>query len=285
MRDFLRINLKGMGKIMLQNSALTGLLFLVGIFYNSWIMGIGSLIGLLSGTLFAIISKYEKEDISKGLYGFNGALVGLALTFFFNFDFKLAVLIIIFSIFSTYIMHFMHSRKLSPFTFPFVLSTWFAFFIINYFSLVEKNIYETITFSNLNIFSAISMSFGQVMFQMSIVTGIIFLIGILLNSRPAVFYGIMGSIVGVLMGILFSFSVDLINIGIFGFNAVLCGIAFSNEKKHAFVLVLISSIFSVFIMRGFLYFDLIALTAPFVFATWITMFLRNKIVYNESTNL
>ncbi|MDO8659708.1 MAG: urea transporter [Candidatus Parcubacteria bacterium] len=281
MIDFIKTNLRGMGQVMLQNSALTGLLFLVGIFYNSWIMGVGALIGLIFSTVFAFLLKYNKEDISNGLYGFNGALVGLALTYFFNFNFVLIVLIILFSIFTTYIMHVMHSRKLSPFTFSFVFSSWIAIFFINYLNLVEKNIHETISSLNLNIFSSFSMSFGQVMFQISIIAGILFFIGILFNSRLSALYGFIGFIAGMFVGLLISDQIDLINMGVFGFNAVLCGVAFSNEKKYAFIFVLFSSIISVFIMNEFLYFNLIALTMPFVLATWVTMFLKNKIVYNE----
>ncbi|MDP2944337.1 MAG: urea transporter, partial [bacterium] len=37
MVSYFKIILRGVGQVMLQNNALTGLLFLVGIFYNSWL--------------------------------------------------------------------------------------------------------------------------------------------------------------------------------------------------------------------------------------------------------
>jgi urea transporter len=53
--DFLKIISRGISQVMLQNNIITGLLFLIGIFYNSWLMGIGALIGVLISTLTAFI--------------------------------------------------------------------------------------------------------------------------------------------------------------------------------------------------------------------------------------
>ncbi len=93
--DFPKIIFRGIGQIMFQNNSITGLLFLIGIFYNSWVMGIGAIVGVLIGTITAILFRYNKENILNGLYGFNGALVGLALTFFFKLNWSLIALIIL----------------------------------------------------------------------------------------------------------------------------------------------------------------------------------------------
>ncbi|MFA6098718.1 MAG: urea transporter, partial [Patescibacteria group bacterium] len=42
---FIKILLRGVSQVMLQNNAFTGALFLFGIFYNSWIMGLGAILG------------------------------------------------------------------------------------------------------------------------------------------------------------------------------------------------------------------------------------------------
>lgn len=274
--EFFRTILRGVGQIMLQNNPITGLLFLIGIFYNSWAMGVGAIVGVLTGTITAILFRYKKEDISNGLYGFNGALVGLALIFFFELNLFLLALVIFGSIISVFVMNFMYARKLSPYTFPFVLGTWIIIILITSFNLLQKNVQGLSLFTNLGIISSLSMGFGQVMFQASIITGIIFFIGILISSRLSAIYGLAGSIIGVIIGYLISAPTNLINAGIFGFNGVLCGIAFADSKKYSYLFAAISVIISVFVLYGFLTFNLIALTAPFVFATWITLFLRKK---------
>ena len=269
---------------MLQNNAITGLLFLIGIFYNSAIMGFGVLIGVFASTIIAFILKYKKKGIEDGLYGFNGALVGIALTFFFKVDFLLIILIIFGSILSSLIMNFMHNRKLSPYTFPFVLSTWFLIILIRHYALIPQKTQKLVEVANLNAISSLSMGFGQVMLQPSIISGITFLIAILINSRISAIYAVIGSFIGMVIALLFSFPINLVNIGIFGFNAVLCGIAFADNKKHSLFYAVISIIISIFIIYGMVILNFIALTAPFVFATWITLALR-KIVSKKISGL
>lgn len=118
-----KIILRGMSQVMLQNNWLTGLLFFAGVFYNSWLMGIGAVVGAAVSTYTAYVLNYNKEDVANGLYGFNGILVGIAVLFFYELTFLTILLLIVGSIFSSVIMNFMHEKKLKPFTFPFVLST------------------------------------------------------------------------------------------------------------------------------------------------------------------
>ena len=277
-KNFTKSIFRGIGQVMLQKNAITGLLFLIGIFYASWLMGIGALMGVFVGTITALILKYEEKDILNGIYGFNGTLVGIALLFFFKPTILLFLLLIIAVIVSTIVMHFMYKNNLSPYTFPFVITTWVFIFLIKILNITPAAISGVLNFTNIDIFSGISLGFSQVMFQASIITGILFFIAILINSRIAAIYALVGSTIGLLTGLLFfPSSINLINLGIFGFNGVLCGIAFSDKKWIYSIFAIISIILSVGIVYGFITLNLIALTAPFVFASWITMFAKNKI--------
>ena len=73
---------RGIGQVMFQNNALSGLLMLIGIFLNSWQMGLLAVSGNIISTLTARISGYDCDDIKNGLYGFNGTLVGIAVGVF-----------------------------------------------------------------------------------------------------------------------------------------------------------------------------------------------------------
>ena len=76
--------LTGFGQIMLQNNALTGLLFLIGIAYGSINMALAALLATASATLFAKLLKLDEQNLNDGLYGFSAALVGVALLLFFK---------------------------------------------------------------------------------------------------------------------------------------------------------------------------------------------------------
>src|SRR5919108_5411431 len=87
--------LRGTGQVMFQNNPLTGLLFLIGIFYNSRLLGVAALIGLVSSTATAMILRVDQPLIRAGLFGFNGILVGIGLAFFLEFAPLLAVYIVL----------------------------------------------------------------------------------------------------------------------------------------------------------------------------------------------
>ncbi|MEK6846250.1 MAG: urea transporter, partial [Nanoarchaeota archaeon] len=54
-------------------------------------------------------------------------------------------------------------------------------------------------------------------------------------------------------------------------------IAFSDKKWNSLLFALIAIILSVGIIYGFITVGLIALTAPFVFATWISVWAKKKL--------
>ncbi|GAB1462232.1 hypothetical protein MASR2M52_02080 [Pedobacter sp.] len=116
----MHIVLKGLGQIMLQENAITGLLFLIGIFYGSFTMGAAALLAVVSGTTTALLLKYEKSEIDKGLYGFSAALVGVAAMLFLKQVLISWIIIIIGSALATVLQNLLIKRKIPAFTLPFV---------------------------------------------------------------------------------------------------------------------------------------------------------------------
>src|SRR3990170_6805520 len=106
-KHFAEIVFRGISQIFLLNNVITGILFLAGAFYNSWIIGIGAIIGVLTGTFTALLLKYNRDDINQGLYGYNGALVGLATIYFFGFNVSAIIALFFGAVLSSIIMNFM----------------------------------------------------------------------------------------------------------------------------------------------------------------------------------
>lgn len=273
MQTSIKTILRGVGQVMLQNNALTGLLFLVGIFYNSWLMGLGALGGTIISTLSAIFLKYSKEDIKNGLYGSNGTLVGIAVLFFFGINIATAITIIIGVALSTVIMHEM-KKRIPAFTAPFVIATWIVILGIKLLNLAPFLASSSLQDSAINPLSGTTMGFGQVMFQGNIVTGLLFLLAIVISSRTAALYALYGSLLGGLFAILLAFPITSINIGLFGYNAVLCGIALGTFKWRAFIFATFAILLSVLLNYGLGQIGVITLTAPFVLATWVALLMK-----------
>jgi len=275
-RNFAEIIFRGISQIFLLNNVITGILFLAGAFYNSWLIGIGAVIGVLAGTFTALLFKYKSDDINQGLYGYNGALVGLATVYFFGFSMPSVIALFFGAVLSSIIMHFMIKRKLPPFTAPFIISTWIVMAIILTLHIIPLQSAQLPNAGNLEIIPAMSRGIGQVMFQENIITGIILFVGILVSSRISALYALLGTTIGVIVACVCSFPLSMITAGLFGFNGVLCGIAFSNKKWSALILAMTSIVISIFLIYGMMNLGIITLTSPFVLSAWLVLLLEKR---------
>lgn len=278
-KNFAEIIFRGISQIFLLNNVITGILFLAGAFYNSWLIGIGGVIGVLTGTFTALLLKYKSDDINQGLYGYNGALVGLATVYFFGLHIPSVIALFLGAVLSSIIMHFMIKRTFPPFTAPFIISTWIVMAIILTLHIIPLQSAQLPNAGNLEIIPAMSRGIGQVMFQENIITGIILFVGILVSSRISALYALLGTTIGVIVACVCSFPLSMITAGLFGFNGVLCGIALSGKKWHHVILAIASIVVSVFIMFGMSRLGIITLTAPFVISTWLILLLSNTMRY------
>src|SRR3989337_1530906 len=275
-KHFAEIVFRGISQIFLLNNVITGILLLAGAFYNSWLIGIGAVIGLLAGTFTALLFKYRRDDINNGLYGYNGALVGLAMVYFFGFNGSAIIALFFGAFLSSIIMNFMTKRKLPPFTAPFIISTWIVMAIVLTLKIMPLKATQLPNASNVEIITALSRGIGQVMFQENIITGIILFIGILVCSRISALYALLGTGIGVIVACVCSFPLSMITAGLFGFNGVLCGIAFSNKKWSALILATTSIVISIFLIYGMVNLGIITLTSPFVLSTWLVLLLEKR---------
>lgn len=272
---FVNTLFKGIGQIMLQENALTGLLFLAGIFYGSILMGIGALLAVLSGTLTATILNYDKKEIQQGLYGFSASLVGVALILFFKPAMFIWIAIIIGSALAAIIQHWCMIKKIPVFTLPFVVVTWvIIFFFHQIYPIPASELLTAETHIN-NDFTFAFRGFGEVIFQGSALSGIIFFIAVFISSPISALYGIAGAILAAILSAIFSAPIASIEMGLFSYNAVLCAIVFAGSKPKDGLWATASIILSVIVAFLMNRFNLIQLTFPFVAATCITLFFKN----------
>lgn len=270
---FLLIILRGIGQVMFQNNIYSGFLFLVGIFFNSWLLGLAALSGTLISTCSALILRYPKEDVKNGLYGFNGALTGIAILCFFEVSLTTILALIIGAVLSSIIMYYLKKITL-PFTAPFVIATWILAYLLLFVFKVPLLSTSVSTSNTLDILASFSNSFGQVMFQENMITGLFFLLAILVNNRLMAIYAVYAAILGSLTGWLFLESVSEVNAGLMGYNAILCAIALTGKSWKDFLWISMAIILSTLLNIGMGLTGLITLTAPFVLATWGILMLK-----------
>ena len=125
-------------------------------------------------------------------------------------------------------------------------------------------------------------SFSQIMLQKRAVTGLLFVVGMGVNS-PIMLLGATIAVFSALMiAQLFQYNADSINTGLYGFNAALAGTAvffLLPVNLYSFTLVILAGAISTVIMHFILVKlpKLPAFTAPFIISTWLLLLFINMI--------
>jgi urea transporter len=276
--SFISTILKGFGQIMLQENSITGLLFLVGIFYGSYTMGLAALLATICGTATAYLFKYDKSEIEKGLYGFSAALVGVAVMLFLKPVIWAWLFVILGAVAAAMLQHFFIKRNFPAYTFPFVVVTWLILLICNKFCGSLLAVSTPAVAQASDSLTEGFKSFGQVIFQDKFLSGLLFFIAVFISSPIAALYGLAAAMVSAILAFYLSLPLSEINLGLYGFNAVLCAIVFAGPKVRDGLWVLISIVLALAVTLLLNKIGIPKLTFPFVLATWITLLLKNKLV-------
>jgi urea transporter len=282
------IGFRGIGQVFFQENALSGLLFLAGLIVSSPIMALGGLVGAAIGPAVAWGLKFDKGELNAGIYGFNSTLVGIATFFFFAPGAASSGLLVAGCVVATVLTRIV--RQYVPFptyTGPFVVTTWVVFVLGKAMGAPASGPEALLVpvFATHPVIEATAHGIGQVMFQASIWTGLLFLAGIAVGDRHHAAWVLVGSIIGMLVA---SYHVDAamrsldperlversqfdnVKLGLFGYNATLAAVALYLWRKSLIPPVL-GILFSVPLTELIPLVGLPALTAPFVLATWLVL--------------
>lgn len=294
--EFLDSVCRGCGQVMFQNNPITGLLFFAGIFYNSPTLGICAVLGTMAATLTAQLLGVDKALVRSGLFGFNGTLAGIALPFFFTYEPNMLAYVVLNGAFTTIIMsallNFLGRWGVPALTAPFVLATWILMFCVYKFALFQPGALIVPALPSLagladlgavtggTFWEGICKGVGEVMFQDNIITGIVFVVAIFVNSRISALFAVIGSLVGMLAALVMQSPEAPVRLGLYGFNSVLCGIAmggiffYLNVRTFFYALgcmvlgAIATGAFSVLLSP----IGMPGLTWPFIAITWLFLF-------------
>ena len=284
--------LRGIGQVMLQNNRYAGLLFLAGVFYNSMLFAVAVLVGTCVSTATAMLLGVDRGRVRAGLFGFNGALVAIALLYFLQPDVLAWAYVVLAAAISTILMaallNLLGTWKVPALTAPFVLTTWcFVLACARLGRLHSTGVLPTaglpkaasvegiVTASTVveGVFNGIS----QVFFQGSVVTGVIFAGGLLVGSRKAGIAALLGSFTGVLVAWGMGAAEPAIRSGAFGFNSALTAIALASvffvldvaSTAYTLLAVVMTAIMFAALSAALEPVGMPALTAPFVLVVWL----------------
>ena len=167
-------------------------------------------------------------------------------------------------------------RLVSGFTAPFIISVWILLVTCNWMmpSLLLPS-GDAVTAQTLSFLQAFCLNIGQVMFQgNTVLAGVFFLLGILVNSRINGLYTILGALLPIPFALLLGVDYAALNAGLMGYNGVLCAIALGDKTWKGGVWAVMAVLLSVLLQIGGMEWGITTLTAPFVVAVWIVVGLQ-----------
>ena len=284
--------LRGIGQVMFQDNSYAGALFLIGVAYSSLLFALAVLVGTAVSTITAMLLGVDRTLVRSGMFGFNGGLVGIALLYFLQPVPLTWACVVLAAAGSTIVMATLQSAfsawKLPVLTAPFVFSS-LCFFLatarlgrLEFIGLLPTAglpkaaaVEGVVTASTMveGLFNGIA----QVFFQGNVVTGLLFVAGLLVASRPACAAALAGSLAGLLVAWGMGAAEPAIRAGAFGFNSVLVAIALASvflaPGRATLAYALLAVIATPFVVAATTAalepLGMPALTLPFVLVSWV----------------
>ena len=90
--------LHGLSQCAFQSNMYTGAVFLAAVAIFNWRMAIAYLLGAIVGTVTARVLRAPEDMLDAGLFGFNSALMGLAIGNFFQPDILVWLWVCVFAV-------------------------------------------------------------------------------------------------------------------------------------------------------------------------------------------
>lgn len=290
-------SLKGISQVILIENAISGLIILAAITMADYSLGIIALISAMIGTFIGYAGLKDKSAAIKGLFGYNSVLTGLALLLFLEGSQRWVYAILgaaVAALVTAAIMHILINFGLPTLTFPYIIFTWsflFASFHLRAVKLSPTVEPQDITSLNLSQkeesiewLHGLVGGIGQVYFVEYFMSGLLILLAVFWSSWRLGLYTITGTVIGWLTAFFLGAEINMMNSGLYGFNAVLTIIAVSAvlssaQRKSVNILMgIIAAVLTVPVAAGFntwLYpYGLPALTMPFVLVTWVVIAAR-----------
>ncbi|EBJ5114617.1 urea transporter [Salmonella enterica] len=286
--------LHGYSQIMLQENAWAGLLFFMAILISS--IEINNIrifyYSTFSGILSPLISSYlghPKQNISKGLFGYNTILYSIALAVLFPFSVKTIILLIIGIASIVILTPIIIDKCLQNFpilTTPFIIMTWIAC-KINGYTIDKASITDNLLSENVTDYlSAFSLNYAEIFLLSSVTGGLLIMVGLLLCGRKLFYTTCAMSVLSIAVSMydITSIRQDVFA-GLYGYNIILITIAIYTFRTGTITTDLLSGFCSILftlkstaILSGILLpYSIPILTLPFVIGTWLYILIQ-KIV-------
>ena len=295
---FVDWNLRGIGQVLFQDNAFSGLLFLLAIGWGAVALdvpevAVGGLLAVLTATLTALWLRLDAAGLAAGLYGYNAFLLGIALPTFLAVSPLLWVFVVLGAVVSVLATRaFAAALKplgLPVLTAPFVLVTLLLLLAANAFSGVDAASAPALGFIEpippeaadplrpVQFLQGLAHSLSQVFVKGYVPSALLILLGLAVASLPAAGFALAGTLIALVVAHLMGVESQLVTAGLVGFNplltAVALGAVFGRPGVGGGAFAVLGAVFTVLAQGAMVAlitpFGVPTLTASFVLVTWL----------------
>lgn len=266
--------LNGYSQMLLQRQRLCGLLCLLAIAWDSSLALGGALLGGAASWLTAVLRHYAPGDRDAGLYGYNGALLGLLLGSQLAWSALLALLIVASAGLSSLLLHrWLHHHRqrlhlgLAPYSAPFVLLAWLLLALA---ALLQPPGPPPAPGAHgpEDLALAVLRGVSQIVLIDNPVSGLLILLGLGLASRAAALWALTGSALSLGLALALGHTAPALH-GLIGCNGALVAVALGPHQRSVWP-VLGAIALSAVLQPGLASLGIPSpLTAPFVLSCWL----------------
>ncbi len=265
-----RLVLRGCSQLCFQTNELTGLLFLAAVFLTSPIAAAYMLVAAVLAPGGRMLLG-QKQTLETGLPGINPCLIAISLPTFYqtrwdNFG-MWGVLLICVAVAIVLVRILVVMLPFPITALPFVLIFWVMSAIAPNLDVLQPVGFEAMPTANFHPLTAVMLSFGEALFSPSLISGSLFLLGLLVSNWRHAVIAFLGATIGTLVSYYYggagAASADN---GLYGFNGVLAAVAVYVICGERLQLALLAALLATVLTPLFSLLGLQFLSAPFVFS-------------------
>ncbi len=271
-----RLVLRGCSQLCFQSNELTGVFFLAAVLVVSPISAAYLLVAGIMAPAGRMLMAGRGPAVATGLPGLNPCLIALALPAFFHTGWSnvgmWGVLVACVAITIVLVRVCVSILPFPTLVLPFLIVFWVLYALVPQIEVLQPIAFGPSGATSFHPLTAVLYSLGQALFSPTILSGLLFLTGVLLSNWRHGLVALIGAVIGTVVSYYYR-DVDAgsVNLGLYGFNGVLTAVAVFVVCGGQLRLAILGALVATILTPAIADIGLQTLSAPFVLTTWLML--------------
>ena len=270
-----RLVLRGCSQLCFQTNELTGLLFLAAVLVTSPLAAAYMFVAAVMAPGGRMLLG-QKQTLETGLPGINPCLIAISLPAFYHTgwdNFGMWGVLLCCVVAAIVLVRILVVVLPFPITaLPFVTIFWILSALSPYLDVLRPVEFAAMQTADFHPVTAVVLSLGQALFSPTVLSGSLFLLGLLVSNWRHAVVAVLGAAIGTLVSFYYGGTgAANADTGLYGFNGVLAAVAVYVICGERLQLSLLAALLATVLMPLFSLLGLQALSAPFVISVWILL--------------